>query len=390
MSCPLVNGLPCGGHGQCLSLRQAGDAWDGRVLTRPAAPYTSPWDADKIFGCVCDPGYAGYDCSELECPRGDDPVTTGQRNEQLQLACAATAGTFTLSFRGHTTEPIPHDAGYGLLERRLEDLPSVRDVSVTMTSYANGVCGAGTLNTATIEFQQDFGPLPALRVDGTLLTGDIWLESVFTLTCEPGADSGRVYLVYDGEVSSTAVAHNGNVAAVEAALAALPTLGSRNDLGPTTVHTVAMDQGTLCSAGATATTTITLRGAYGNLYDLTLVNSLRVSATGARGNITVASLKGTKENAECSNHGYCDRTTGTCLCDQLYEPESARFQYRWSSSDGYNALGNRGDCGFEAVEAKSCPVGENGLVCTGKGRCDTSTFACQCFEGYFGTACGLK
>jgi hypothetical protein len=26
--------------------------------------YTSNWDADKITGCVCDPGYAGPTCTE--------------------------------------------------------------------------------------------------------------------------------------------------------------------------------------------------------------------------------------------------------------------------------------------------------------------------------------
>ena len=26
-------------------------------------PYTSIWDASKLYGCVCDTGYSGYDCS---------------------------------------------------------------------------------------------------------------------------------------------------------------------------------------------------------------------------------------------------------------------------------------------------------------------------------------
>jgi hypothetical protein len=36
------------------------------------------WDAKKIQGCVCDPKYSGFDCSEQICPNGDDPLTQGQ------------------------------------------------------------------------------------------------------------------------------------------------------------------------------------------------------------------------------------------------------------------------------------------------------------------------
>jgi hypothetical protein len=38
-----------------------------------------------------------------DCPRGDDPLTTGQRNEVMVLECLATNGTFTFSFGGDTT-----------------------------------------------------------------------------------------------------------------------------------------------------------------------------------------------------------------------------------------------------------------------------------------------
>lgn len=37
------------------------------------------WDADKHQACICDPGFAGFDCSQRLCPRGDDPLTIGSR-----------------------------------------------------------------------------------------------------------------------------------------------------------------------------------------------------------------------------------------------------------------------------------------------------------------------
>lgn len=57
-------------------MAEAASEWDGRVLVRPNVVYTSVWDANIIHGCVCDPGWIGHDCSQMECPRGDDPLTT--------------------------------------------------------------------------------------------------------------------------------------------------------------------------------------------------------------------------------------------------------------------------------------------------------------------------
>lgn len=46
---------------------------------------------------------SGYDCSLVECPRGDDPVTSGQQNEVLVIECTATQGSFLFHFGGYTT-----------------------------------------------------------------------------------------------------------------------------------------------------------------------------------------------------------------------------------------------------------------------------------------------
>jgi hypothetical protein len=53
----------CSSHGKCMSLREAAPAYDGRNLVYDNV-YDSPWDADMIFGCVCDPTFTGYDCSQ--------------------------------------------------------------------------------------------------------------------------------------------------------------------------------------------------------------------------------------------------------------------------------------------------------------------------------------
>ena len=56
----------CSMQGECYTQKQlAVEA--GRV-------YSTPWDANKQVGCVCDAGYRGYDCSQIECPSGPDPL----------------------------------------------------------------------------------------------------------------------------------------------------------------------------------------------------------------------------------------------------------------------------------------------------------------------------
>ena len=121
--------------------------------------------------------------------------------------------------------------------------------------------------------------------------------------------------------------------------------------------------------------TIDIRGKYGNVYNLTLLNSLwRVDSYTNPGyaykekvNLTLEASKGTKENAYCSERGWCDFATGTCMCNKL---DTGSLQYDYKSSNGYGEPGNRGDCGYPAIEARGCPAGRIGdkwVQCGGKG-----------------------
>ena len=49
----------CNNRGQCLPMK---------VLAELAGRnYSIPWDAMKIWGCLCDKGYRGPDCSQQVC-----------------------------------------------------------------------------------------------------------------------------------------------------------------------------------------------------------------------------------------------------------------------------------------------------------------------------------
>ncbi|KAG9413599.1 hypothetical protein AC1031_012826 [Aphanomyces cochlioides] len=99
MSCP----NDCSGHGQCLSLSQMATTASAMPLL-PSTTYSS-WDANRIFGCVCDSSWPvglgngqtrvaewfGVDCSLRHCPSGDDPLTT--KDETDCSGVAAPGGT---------------------------------------------------------------------------------------------------------------------------------------------------------------------------------------------------------------------------------------------------------------------------------------------------------
>lgn len=54
----------CSGRGICLPQKS--------LAALQGATYTEPWDSEKQLGCKCDDGYRGPDCSQKECPTGDD------------------------------------------------------------------------------------------------------------------------------------------------------------------------------------------------------------------------------------------------------------------------------------------------------------------------------
>jgi len=102
----------CSGHGRCMSMRQMARQQNS-FPTSQATTYEpqidgSAWDADMIFGCVCDSGwvvgldgnqtqeaeYFGPDCSLRHCPSGLDPkgATIGLPMSRNDTDCAHTLG----------------------------------------------------------------------------------------------------------------------------------------------------------------------------------------------------------------------------------------------------------------------------------------------------------
>ncbi|CAK4618736.1 hypothetical protein LEN26_002722 [Aphanomyces euteiches] len=68
----------CSGHGECMFIEDLAVSPDKRVNGNAAFTTYTGWDREKIQGCKCDPGWEGFGCNQRVCPKGDDPLTTGQ------------------------------------------------------------------------------------------------------------------------------------------------------------------------------------------------------------------------------------------------------------------------------------------------------------------------
>ncbi|KAF1786557.1 EGF-like domain, extracellular [Phytophthora cactorum] len=163
LSCPNL----CSGNGRCISMRDAATLQDDRNFF--VSTTYSLWDADKIMGCQCDPGFTGFDCSQRECPKGDNPLTTGQAYaiQDVTCVCNTCTGTFALSFRGRVTANLASTATSSDLKIALEALDNIYGVSVVA---ATPLCSTSGTITSII-FTNNPGDLPKLHVINNLSNG---------------------------------------------------------------------------------------------------------------------------------------------------------------------------------------------------------------------------
>lgn len=170
LSCP---GQPntCNSHGACQDMMTlASNAKVNGVVAGftygliPNNPLT--WDYNRVFGCNCDDGWHGYDCSLRSCLNGDDPNSQGQLDEIQSLRCinaAGKSGVIVFTFRGENTGPIASSATTAQVKASLELLPTITYVSVELagTSTTDSLCTPQG-NTFFVSFLTEHGDLPML------------------------------------------------------------------------------------------------------------------------------------------------------------------------------------------------------------------------------------
>jgi hypothetical protein len=147
------------------------------------------WDAHMLQGCVCDTYWytdgiwthnisdpMGYDCSQTQCPTGDNParpkknLTNYQVHEMQSLRCTATGGSFRIKFKGDHSEVLPFDIGVTDMETNLQAMKTFGNISVTY-NQGSTFCSAGGQNIANVTFYSELGEQPLIKYDLDLLAG---------------------------------------------------------------------------------------------------------------------------------------------------------------------------------------------------------------------------
>lgn len=179
----------CSGHGSCISLQTAATDYDGYALNR-TTQYNA-WDANRIFGCKCDYGYIGTDCSQKSCEYGIDSRLTEQTHEIATLVCACPNGPCSGKFKLRMFDyPIyqwmkPTSTIYDLLSA-LSTLPGIYQNSsvlaypsvVTMNRFENQtICSPGQTIKTSIKFRRNYGNLPPISFYANLIRyGSLYFE----------------------------------------------------------------------------------------------------------------------------------------------------------------------------------------------------------------------
>jgi len=321
--------LDCNLHGQCQSMQYMATQKDRGLGAKTSADnfiykYEDIWDYDMMYGCKCDDAYFGYDCSMRKCPLGDDPLTgqasskgAVQYDEKQKITCKATSGTFTLTFRKKTSEPIPFNAEVDVMTEIFEAIPTVSGVTISYAGITTTAC-TSLGNEIFILFTQDFNDVPLVQVDGSkLVHKQVTQSPVLTAievkvgdkenefcsnrgVCDP---SGGICTCTAGFDTSDGAGRRGN------------SIYNRGDCGYAFEVTTSCPGEIACSGGTRGSCTGP-------------PNFVCVCANGWQGadcservcisdvswfDMPIATSHAHQE-AECSNAGLCERSKGECVC----------------------------------------------------------------------------
>lgn len=340
MMCP----NECNGHGVCRSMRYFARQKDPGLGT--IFVYEDVWDADKVFGCDCDNGYTGYDCSLRHCPVGDDPLTTTGDYEVQIFTCKATSGSFTLTWNGVTSSAISVGASLFAVQTIVEAMSNIQGVTVTFSEVGDTVCSTSVNQVVSVTFTHNFGDVQ-----------DMYTTSTATASC--GAIDASDYDMCGG--SGVTFAYDGDSLTAQS----------------TTVYAVTGSKENLyCSGRGSCELTSGLCSCYSG-YD-TSDGHGNEGNRGDCGNVIVQEITNCPGEIACSGHGFCSGSPDfTCTCS-----------VGWTS----------GDC-----SERSCPLGKSWfdlpiadnsahqpVECSNMGVCDKTTGICECYNGFEGSACQYK
>ena len=411
IGCPPYGQIDCKGNGKCMSLKDVGPHKDDLQFTETAT--YNLWDAERIFGCVCDYGYQGHDCSERTCAWGDDPldrvyqdlsVTSSRPIEEVQTyTCAGTSGTVVMKIFGFVTTSIAFNANAATVKAALEAIPAIIGVNVGYNTgsalcAANG--GPGIVSTFTWTHLP--GDVPTLTFPTNGPSIGITSSSTSLLTREEC--SGRGKCSRSGDTAGLCVCESvvGLFKSSDGTSAGLA--GGTGDCGVITTSP------STCTYGSSAST-------------LTVCSGHGKSKTTTRKKLLFQTERTERteriERIERTNIFllfyfsvvlfFCSLSLFSLAFSLFFLPSTLpTLLYNFPGTCNTAAFGASGhkkcDCdenyqGYDCGE-RMCPKGKSWwsdptatnvahawTECSGRGTCDRSTGVCKCDSGATGASC---
>ena len=355
---------------------------------------------DSYSRCHCAKGYQGGDCSERKCPIGAAwsgyPTSTDIGHERIECSnrgiCDRANGECTCmeGFEGSACEVLscPNNCG---------GVGKCVSMSEHARIYRNDNSETKTYNTVWDSFKINgcvcdpgySGYYCSLRVcphgDDPLTSSQV--NEVQLVKCSANGQ-GSFVLDFKGYPSAS-INWDANAADIKTALSAIPILNEvdvsftdptgyacqtianiikiefKKDFGPQPPFKAIPDDVIVSAA-----------------QSVVIAGDGVTTFTDGVQEVVHLSVKGTKENDECSNRGLCTVTEGTCTCFSTNGDT-------YASSNGEGGVGLRGDCGFVSSGSVSTCPGE--VQCNGNGVCATDgSFRCNCNNGWGGGDCSLR
>lgn len=332
----------CSGHGQCISLSVAASTFDGYMYNHTTT--YSLWDSNMFWGCKCDAGYSGADCSERICEHGVDPrVASGTSHEVVTLVCksitATVGGKFKLRYLGEPTKSwlYPTSKAWEVAKALSvtygsSSLYSFEPVVAYNQTVNDAVCStiAGQVRKTRIKFRRQAGDLPSIGFYANLVpasTGEMYFETTQTLICDctARACNGTFRVSFDGEISHRLSTY-ANGSEVMVALKNMNTIKTSGVLRIKTGRNISVSETTaICRPGSVTNHTYIFNAQTGNIPRIGLLSSVvgyKTPSTFSSTNTTILTLKtydGRDEDVKiCNGVGKCDFATGICSCPAGY------------------------------------------------------------------------
>ena len=155
----------CSGNGQCVPMSSLAKKYGRLPYLDSGGSYGAlhgytygGWEGSVLMACICDAGFYGVDCSFKTCPKGDDPLTTGQRAKAVRIAISNPRRGLTandvvqLSFEAETASFAPATDTAGAIELAIERTPNVQDAVVTKVGDASVAGGTAYVYVVITQF----------------------------------------------------------------------------------------------------------------------------------------------------------------------------------------------------------------------------------------------